>query len=80
MTKELKETINRKINKVFVDHFSTDTALLDLNEEFKLMVINSMIKKMGGWDKIYSDIQEGLDSGYSIDQQMEMLSFVLRNK
>lgn len=80
MTKELKETINRKINKVFVDHFSNDTALLELNEEFKLMVIDSMIKKMGGWDKIYSDVQEGLDSGYSINQQMELLETVIRNK
>jgi hypothetical protein len=71
MSPELKETINRKTIEFFQEYFLTD-GLIDKEES--LEVIEILIEKLGGWDKLYGDFDSGMKEGFSLEEQFKMLN------
>lgn len=48
-------------------------------EEIRQKTIDITISLMGGWDKIYNDIEIGIKNGYSEEFQFELLGKLLND-
>ena len=64
-----RETIKQKVNNILTrllrEDWMDDKDFSDL--------VNVLISAIGGWEKIYTDIQTGIDNGYSAENQFAIM-------
>lgn len=68
-----RETIKKKwiemLTRLFREEWMNDN---DFDE-----LINELMPMFGGWDKLYADIQTGVNNGYTEDQQFSIMETLL---
>lgn len=67
----MNDTIKTRIIELFSSVIFSE--INDATEREKLEVVDILIEKLGGWDKIMLDIQIGSDNGYTFEQQFSLL-------
>lgn len=69
-----RETIKKKwiemLTRLFREEWMDDN-------DFDELIINELMPMFGGWDKLYADIQTGVNNGYTEDQQFSIMEKLL---
>ncbi len=80
-----KQTVSNPVKAVIMwPHFDAMMSIFEdlyeewMNEEDKLEFVSELIKESGlSFSKLHSDIEIGLNNGYTIEQQVKIAKMIL---
>ena len=75
------ESIREEFLKAICDSVLEEETHVDEEDyDFTMGFFDEFIKENGGWDKLYKDVQTGIENGYSKEQQLELMKAIMVSK